>query len=116
MGRQKSQPSSSSTRDFPPAITPEEKDNQMISLATDLVERRLREGTASSQEIVYYLKLGSQKEKLEKQILERQRDLMEAKTASLQSAQRIEALFDEAMKMFKVYSGTEDGEDTKNIY
>lgn len=116
MGRQKAQPSSGSTREFPPALSPEEKDNQMISLATDLVEKRLREGTASSQEIVYYLKLGSQKEKLEKQILERQAELMEAKTASLQSAQRIEALFDEAMKMFKVYSGAENAEDSTNLF
>lgn len=113
--KKKPEPSSNSTREFPPALTPEERDNQLITLATDLVEQRLRNGTASSQETTFFLKLGSQRERLERQILEKQKDLMDAKTASLQSAQRMEELFEEAIKAFKTYSGGSD-EDTQDIY
>lgn len=116
MPKKKPQPSFNSTREFPPALTPEERDNQLITLATDLVEQRLRDGTASSQETTFYLKLGSQKERLEREILEKQKDLMVAKTAALQSSQRMEELFTEAMKAFKVYSGNQDAEDNTDIY
>lgn len=82
----------------------------MISLAIDLAERQLMEGTASSQVITHYLKLGSTKERIEKEILEKQKDLIEAKTQSLQSAKRIEEMYSEAMKAFRSYSGQGDFE------
>lgn len=50
----------------PPALSPDQKENELISLAVDLAERQLREGTASSQVIAHYLKLGSSRERLEK--------------------------------------------------
>ena len=56
-----------------PALTPEARENQLISLAVDLAEQQLRDGTASSQVITHYLKLGSTKEKIEKEILEKQK-------------------------------------------
>ena len=52
------------------ALSPEARENQLIAYATNLAERQLREGTASSQVIVHYLKLGSSKERLEKKLLE----------------------------------------------
>lgn len=103
--------SSDSTRRIRPALSPEARENQMISLAIDLAERQLMEGTASSQVITHYLKLGSTKERIEKEILEKQKDLIEAKTQSLQSAQRIEELYVNAMKAFKSYSGQGDPSD-----
>ena len=60
-----------------PALTPEARENQMISLAVDLAEKQLREGTASSQVITHFLKLGSSKEKLEKEILEKQKEIFD---------------------------------------
>ena len=96
-----------------PASTPEERENQMIALAYDLAEQRLLEGTATSQEIVHFLKLGSTKERLEKQILEQQNELMEAKTEAIRSERRIDEMYARAMKAFSRYSGTEidDEED-----
>lgn len=88
-----------------PALTPEARENQMISLAVDLAEKQLRDGTASSQVITHYLKLGSTKEKVEREILEEQRELVKAKTQALQSAQRVEELYANAMNAFKKYSG-----------
>lgn len=107
MKKAKAVSSSDSSRKMRPALSPEARENQMISLAIDLAEKQLMEGTASSQVITHYLKLGSTKERIEKEILERQKDLIEAKTQSLQSAQRIEELYTKAMEAFRSYSGQE---------
>lgn len=96
---------SDKSRRIRPALTPEARENQLISLAVDLAEKQLMEGSASSQVITHYLKLGSTKEKLEKQILEKQRELLEAKTQSLQSAQRVEELYANALAAMRNYSG-----------
>lgn len=83
----------------------------MISLAIDLAEQQLRDGTASSQVITHYLKLGSTKERIEKEILERQKDLIEAKTQSLQSAKRIEELYADAIDAMRSYAGGSENHD-----
>lgn len=97
--------SSDSSKKIRPALTPEARENQMISLAVDLAERQLMDGTASSQVITHYLKLGSTKERIEKEILEKQKELIEAKTESLQSAKRIEELYANALNAMRNYSG-----------
>lgn len=88
-----------------PALTPEARENQLIFLATELAEQQLRDGTASSQVITHYLKLGSSKEKIEKEILEKQKALITAKTEALQSAKHIEELYANAINAMKSYSG-----------
>lgn len=103
-GRKKSTESSSPHK-FRPALTPEARENQLISLAIDRAEEQLRDGTASSQVITHFLKLGSSKEKLEKEILEKQKDLMEAKTQALQSQKRVEELYADALDAMRRYSG-----------
>lgn len=98
----KSVPSSSKIR---PALTPEARENQLIYLATELAEQQLKEGTASSQVITHYLKLGSTKERIEKEILEKQKELISAKTEALQSSKRIEELYSNAIAAMRKYSG-----------
>lgn len=97
-----------SSRPMRPALTPEARENQLISLAVDLAEKQLREGTAKSQVITHFLKLGSTKERIEKEILEKQKELIEAKTQTLQAAQRMEELYSEAIKAMRTYSGQDD--------
>lgn len=94
-----------------PATSPEARENQLISLAVDLAEKQLIEGTASSQVITHYLKLGSTKEKIEREILEKQKELIEAKTENLQSAKRIEELYTNAINAMKNYSGQTNGDE-----
>ena len=94
-----------SNKNIRPALTPEARENQLIYLATDLAEKQLREGTASSQVITHYLKLGSTKEKIEKEILERQKELITAKTEALKSNKKIEELYENAIIAMKRYSG-----------
>lgn len=88
-----------------PALTTEAREKQLIALAVDLAEQQLRDGTASSQVITHYLKLGSTKDRLEKEILEEQRDLMKAKTEALKSAKRVEELYKDALDAMRRYNG-----------
>jgi len=83
----------------------------MISLAIDLAEKQLQKGTASSQVITHYLKLGSTKERIEKEILEKQKDLITAKTESIKSAQRVEELYMDALNAMRTYSGGSNHDD-----
>ena len=88
-----------------PALTPEVRENQMIYLAIELAEQQLRDGTASSQVITHFLKLGSSKEKLEHEILAEQKKLITAKTEQLESAKRIEDLYANAIDAMREYGG-----------
>ena len=103
--------SSSRRRKIRPALTPEARENQMISLAVDLAEKQLQEGTASSQVITHFLKLGSTKQQLEKQKLEEENKLLRAKTENLQSMGRIEELYEEAINAMRNYSGQGDSDE-----
>lgn len=104
-GKRKKTTSNEPAKKMRPATTPEARENQLIALAVDLAEKQLIEGTASSQVITHYLKLGSTKEKIEREILEKQKELIEAKTENLQSAKRIEELYTNALNAMKNYSG-----------
>ena len=99
-----------------PATSPEARENQLISLAVDLAEKQLIEGTASSQVITHYLKLGSTKERIEREILEEQKKLIEAKTESLQSTKRIEELYNNAINAMKNYSGQSNHDEEDDEY
>ena len=94
-----------------PATTPEEEENEMISLAVQLAKKQLKEGTASSQVISHYLKLGSSSERLERKIKEQQAELMAAKTEAIKEAKNIEAVYSEAIKAMKTYSGNISNEE-----
>lgn len=93
-----------------PALTPEGRENQCISLAIDLAEQQLRDGTASSQVITHFLKLGSSKASLEKAKLEYETELIRAKSKALESNQHSEELYLEALQAMQLYKGI-GGED-----
>lgn len=77
----------------------------MIALAVDLAEKQLLKGTASSQVVTHFLKLGSTKEKIEKEILVQQKELVKAKTEAIKSAKRVEELYSEALNAMRLYAG-----------
>lgn len=111
MGRVKKKIYSDSEKKLRPALTPEARENQLVSLAVDLAERQLLEGTASSQVITHYLKLGTTTARLEKEKLERENELLRAKTKALESAERIEELYANALNAMRNYSGNGGEED-----
>jgi hypothetical protein len=93
-----------------PATTPEGRENQLVSLAYDLVEKRIRQGTATSQEVTHFLKLGSTREVLEQERLRHENELTAARIANLESAARVEELYSEAIASMRRYSGQEPEE------
>lgn len=113
MAKVRANKSKEPSRKMRPALTPEADENQMISLAMDLVRQRLIDGTASSQETTHFLKLAGRKARLENEILEVQKELIVAKKENLQAQKRSDEMFEKAMQAFRGYigQGTEEPED-----
>lgn len=111
MARVKNSDTSNPPKKMRPALTPEARENQMISLAVDLAEQQLRDGTASSQVITHFLKLATAKERLEREILEKQKELVSAKTDAIQSQKEIKELYADALKAMKHYNGQGDPDE-----
>src|SRR5207344_3621412 len=88
-----------------PATTPEARENQMVSYAHDLAEKQIRNGSASSQVITHFLKLGSTRERLEQQRLEYENELTRVKIEALESQKRVEELYMEALSAMRSYAG-----------
>lgn len=97
--------------DLRPGLTPESEENQMIYLANNLAKQQLMDGTASSQVITHFLKLGSTREKLEREKLEEENKLLRAKTEAMESSKEIKALYEEALKAMRTYNGQGDPDD-----
>lgn len=113
-----SSPSSYNSAPMPPALTPEARENQMISLTMDLVEQRLRDGTASSQETTHFLKLACRKAKLEAERAELENELIKAKTQSIKDQADMKTLYQDAIKAMQRYSGhgSDENEDECDEY
>ena len=105
-----------SNKPIRPALTPEGRENQMISLAVDLVEQRLRDGTASAQETVHFLKLASRKAKLEAERAELENELIKAKTQAIHDQADLKILYKEAIDAMRRYSGHGSGSDDEEVY
>lgn len=104
--------SSNASKKIRPALTPEARENQLIALAIDLVEQRLLDGTASSQETTHFLKLATTKAKLDNEKLELENELTRAKTQAIKSQETSEELYRKALKAMGIYSGRGDiGDD-----
>lgn len=84
--------------------TLEGREDQLIALAYDAAEKRILDGTASSQEIVHFLKMGSTREKREARMEEMEMELKQAKIEAMESAKRMEELYAEAIKSAKSYT------------
>ena len=91
-----------------PALNPDARENQLISLAVDLVEQRLRDGTASSQETTHFLKLASPKYKLEQERLQLENRHIEAKIKEIEDSKEIKVLYAEALKAMRRYGGYDE--------
>ena len=88
-----------------PATTPEGREHQLVSQAVDLAEQQIRSGTASSQVITHFLKLGSTRERLEQERLKHENELTRVKIDALESQKRVEELYMEALTAMRSYAG-----------
>lgn len=110
-------PSNSNKKPLRPAMSPEAREQQLTSLAVDLVEQRLIDGTASAQETVHFLKLASQKTKLELERARLENELIKAKTQSIKDQADMKALYKDAIEAMRRYSGHgSDEEDDSDEY
>ena len=89
----------------PPVMTPRAREDQMIVLAMDLAEQQLREGVATTPVITHYLKLATERERLERLKLENENRLLEAKQEHLESQKRTEEMYEQAIAAMRSYSG-----------
>lgn len=89
----------------PPALTPDDVEDELVSLAARLAKQRLMDGTASNQLIAEVLKLGTAKERLQKEKLRRENQLLEAKTNAIASGEHIAQLYEDAIAAMTVYTG-----------
>lgn len=105
MANSKTNPTRKSMR---PSLTPEGREQQLISLAVDLAEQQLRDGTASSQVITHYLKMGSMREKLERERLIEENKKLRAQTEKIESDKKIEEMYKDAIKAMTRYKGYEE--------
>ena len=95
----------------PPATTPEGREKQMIALAVDLVEQKLRDGTATSQETVHYLRLATTRNQLEQEKLRNENELLKARVEAMASMKNVEELYGQALNAMRQYSGQTVDED-----
>ena len=114
--RQKVAESSVDLPKMRPALTPEAREGQMISLAMDLVEQRLRNGTASSQETTHFLKLATEKERLERKLAEKELELKEAKRQQIKSMAGLDEMYAMAVEAMRRYSGHDDEDEFVDEY
>lgn len=96
-------------------LSPEARERQLIASAYDLAEQKLKDGTASSQVITHFLKMGTQREQLEIEKLKKENALLVAKTDSLESAKHVEEMIEDAMKAFSVYGGHSTDDEEEDI-
>ena len=105
------EPDMSSERRSSTPLSQEARENQIISLAYDLAEQRLRDGTASAQEVTYWLRYGSRRDKLEQEALEAKNEVLRAKADMIKAAEKSERLYADAIRAFRAYGGEGDDED-----
>lgn len=95
----------------PPGTTPNARENQLVSAAVDLAEKQILAGTASSQVITHYLKLGSSRELLEQERIRHENELLTAKAEMMASQKKVEEMYVLALAAMKSYSGQETNEE-----
>lgn len=96
----------------PPAITPEARENQLIAASYDLAEKQIADGTASAQIITHFLKMGTQRERLERAKIENENLVLKAKVEAMASSARVEEMYGKALSAMRAYSGQSvDGDE-----
>lgn len=99
-----------------PAKTPEERESVLISKSLNLIERQIDDGSASSQVLSLYAKLGSSRERLEQERLANENQVLRKKVESMEAAIDVKNLMEEALGAFKGYSGRISDADEGDFY
>lgn len=101
---------------MPPAASAEERENMLISLAYNLVEKRLLDGSASSQEVVTILRMGTMRERLERDNLSKKNELLTAQTEVARSQKNAEAAAERAIEAIMRYRGGSSVDEDETVF
>ena len=96
---------------LPPASTPEARENQLISAAMDLAEERILDKSASNSLLIHYLRLGSTRERMEKEFISKRIENLEAKTEAIYTEKRVDEMYRRALDAMRVYQGQTQYDD-----
>jgi len=92
-----------------PATSPEQRNNQLISMSFDAAEEMISSGKATSQLLVHFLKQGTARDELEKSKLELESQLLRARTDSIAASEDLRQLHMDAIAAMTEYkTGTVD--------
>ena len=111
MPRTSASKSTGSTRRIRPASNPDAREKQLISLAIDLVEKRLLDGSATSQETTHFLKLASSESRYKKALMQQDIELKKAKAEAIKAAENSDKRYLEALNAMRTYSGHGDPDE-----
>lgn len=89
-----------------PALDPDAREAQLINLAMNRAEEQLQAGTASSQVITHFLRLATEKTKLERDKIAAEVALANAKVDAIRAQQTSEQMYQEALEAFRSYGST----------
>lgn len=107
----KKTPASEAPKKRKKALTPEARENQIIALVIDVEEERIRNGQATAQELIHWMKLASAKARLEQKKLENENLLIQAKVDAIKAQQNTEELYKKALAAMRSYQGEPEEED-----
>jgi hypothetical protein len=99
-----------------PARSPEERESVLIAKSLSLIEKQIDDGTASSQVLSLYAKLGSSRERLEQERLRNENEVLRKKVETMEAAVDVKNLMEDALSAFRGYSGKPDAEDEDDDY
>lgn len=99
-----------------PGLSPEADENQLIALSVEAAKKMLLEGKAPTSIVLHYLKLGTSRERLEREIMEKEMELKDAKIQALESQAKVEQLYADAMRAMQRYSGYSEGDNNAPPY
>lgn len=102
---------SGQTRKVRPALSVEAREKQIIAAAYDLAEQKILDGTASPQIICHFLKMGSERARLESEKLTAENNMLRAKADAYDSMQKTEEIYANAIAAMRVYSGRGDDDE-----
>lgn len=89
-----------------PAKTPEERESLLISKSLNLIERQIEEGTVSSAVLSIYARAGTERDRLEKERLRNENDVLRKKVETMEAAVDLKNLMEDALSAFKGYQGS----------
>lgn len=96
---------------IPPMINDENRENLLINLALSLAEKKLRDGTASSQIITALLNRSTEKYKLENDKLKMDLEATRAKINQIENEEKNKTSYEEALNAFRSYQGVSENDE-----